>query len=112
MKEKRKIKTVYKYREPKEYLDKKVKQEISQLEEKKSKLGGGFINFFRKGAINKEINERKSILSTQKRISLEKQNVSLGRTLLEKEKIKNQLKKAKQQSQVNFKPITMEDLYS
>lgn len=108
-KKKPKIKTRVVYRKIKDSSEdeaKKVKGEISELEERKAQTGTGVRGFLRKAAINKQIYERRQFLSAKDRLRSTKQQVELGKALVEKEKVKAELKETRKKSMVNF-----DDLY-
>lgn len=110
MAKKRKIKIVYRNPStPKTDYTKGVKEEISALENLKSKSGKGFRGFLNRASLNKQISEKRKILSVSERKKIIDQKNELGKSLVERERIKAEL--SKQKSQVNFKPITFDDLY-
>ena len=106
MAKKQKVKIVYKNKPiPKvkdENYESKVKQEIEELEGKRANVGKGFGGFLRGLSLNKAISDKKKIFNQRDKIKVIQGQTELGKAMLEREKVKTELKELKQKSQVNF----------
>lgn len=113
-KKKQRIKKIY--IRPKEEDEKKVisnyKKDVNELEEDRKKTGSGFRGFLRKASINYKINQKRKFISDTESLKHQKLKNKLAREKLESDKIKNQIRKERSEMAVNFKPISMSDLYN
>jgi len=100
-----------------------LKKEITQLEEQKKIAPKGIKGFLQRGAINKAIYQRKSILKGELREESLKRKISGTRQQIELQKAKNELQELRKKQQVDFsgisgfgypaqkKQVKIEDLY-
>lgn len=106
MSKKQNIKIVYRNKPiPKikdENYETKVKKEIEELESKRQNVGKGFGGFLRGLSLNKAISDKKKIFNQKDKIKIIQGQTELGRAMLEREKIKSELKDLKQKNQVDF----------
>lgn len=89
----------------------RAESEVKDLEAKREKVGSGFRGFLRKAALNKQINEKRQVLSLRSKVEAAEARNRLGKKLVEREKIKSELASEKQKRAANFEPIKMESLY-
>lgn len=108
MAKKKKTKTIIKtiYKEPTESYNKKVKEEIKELESKRSEIKGGFKGFIQKMSLNKQIHDKRTLVNAEDKLKKIKNQTELGRAMLEREKVKAELNQLRQKNQVSF-----DDLY-
>lgn len=106
---------------PKDNLKAELKSEITTLEERRKTTPKGVRGFIQKLAINKQINERRRYLQTDRKTALVKKQVEFAKSRVELEHEKAKLKELNEKRQVNFeglgginpvrKNLKIEDLY-
>jgi len=99
---KEKIKIVYRTRPSTDNYNERTKEEIKELEAKRSNVGKGVGGFLRKMALNKQISDKRGAFVARDKLRATKAETEYGKALLEKEKVKIELNALKKKSQVNF----------
>lgn len=103
----------------KEDYSPKIKSEIKDLEEKRTKLGSGFRNTLRRMALNKQIHDKQNYLKSGEKIINVERTTELINKKEQLEQAKLKLKEAREKSKVNFdgflggtpKTIKIEDIF-
>ena len=85
---------------------KEARTDIEKLEAKRATIGKGWKGFLAKAALNKQISEKRGVISARDQLRTTKAQTELGKALLEKEKVKLEFQALKKKSSVNF-----DDLY-
>lgn len=80
----------------------KIKTELKALQEQKQSVPSGFKGFFIKAGINKQINERRKVLTAGLREQQAKALTKQVRTQTELEKAKLELKEVKAKNRIDF----------
>lgn len=94
-----------KKRSVQENYNEKIRKEIKELEEKKKGLGPGFKNKLVGFGINKAINERKAVLSAERRTEQATRLTQQYNKQIELETAKGRLLELKKKNQVNFESL-------
>ncbi|MDD2658020.1 MAG: hypothetical protein PHD04_05270 [Candidatus Pacebacteria bacterium] len=100
---KAKVKVIYRTpRLPREDNEKKIKEEIKELAEKKAQLGSGWRNKLRGFALNKQINEKSQFLRNKQALLNIESNTAALKKRIELEKARNELNDLRKKREVNF----------
>ena len=97
---------------------KRVRSEIVQLEELKTKSGKGVRGFLRRMSLTKKISDRRQFLSTKDKLASVKQQTEFVKARVDFEKARGEVKESKKKQQVDFgglfappKKIEIDDIF-